>query len=234
MLYILFRIIALLIGYCFGLAEAGYILGKIKHVDLKKYGSGNYGATNASRVMGLSMGLLTLLLDTAKPVLAFLLCRLIFMGVSDPDAYLLICLYAVIGAILGHIYPFYLHFKGGKGVASLLGLVLVFVFGLHHASTAWPVLIVPMVLFLLCVAVTRYVSLGSVSAVLVLVLMMLISGENDRLVFAAGSSYLKEWYVLFVIVAVIIIAKHAPNIRRLIRGTENKLYFGKAKKKGQE
>ena len=230
-MYILFRMIALVIGYAFGLIETGYILGKLKKIDIRNYGSGNYGATNASRTLGLGFGLLTFFVDCLKPVFAYLLTSAIFMSVSDADAYKIICMYAAAGAILGHIYPFYLNFKGGKGVSSLGGLAIIFVFGppAHHA--AWPTILIPILILILIVAVTGFVSLGSICASLVLVLMNLILGENGRLIFAAGSHYLKEWYIMLVVIVIIIIAKHAPNIKRLINKNENKLYF---KKKGKD
>ena len=117
-----YRMICLVVGYIFGLFPSGKIVGKMKHVDLTKEGSGNIGATNAQRVTGVSGGLMTLLGDVLKAVIPMLIALAVFHGVGNGRQTLM--LYAGIGAVLGHDFPFMRHFKGGKGIASLLGVVL--------------------------------------------------------------------------------------------------------------
>ena len=228
-MYILFRIIAIVIGYAFGLIQSGYIIGKIYKIDIREHGSGNSGATNMTRTLGAGPGLITFLMDVFKPMAAYLLTALIFMAVDDKEVYKIICLYACIATVIGHIYPFYLNFKGGKGVASLGGMAIIFVAGTPSCAEALPTVIVPLSLFILIVAVTKYVSLGSIGAAIALYLFHLIFGANGKLYFAPDSVVLKEWYALLGVIILVIIAKHFSNIKRLIKGNENKLSFKKHK-----
>ena len=117
------RFICLLIGYAFGLIQTGYIYGKMKGVDIRKEGSGNAGSTNALRTMGIKAGLVTLLGDCFKCVFAVVTVYLIY-GKTYADIFPLLAMYAGMGAVLGHNYPFYLNFKGGKGIAATAGLIL--------------------------------------------------------------------------------------------------------------
>ena len=115
------RFICLLIGYAFGLIQTGYIYGKMKGVDIRKEGSGNAGSTNALRTMGIKAGLVTLLGDCFKCVFAVVTVYLIY-GKTYADIFPLLAMYAGMGAVLGHNYPFYLNFKGGKGIAATAGV----------------------------------------------------------------------------------------------------------------
>ena len=123
------RLICIAIGYACGLFQTAYILGKIYHIDIRKQGSGNLGSTNVLRTLGKKAGALNLLCDCLKCIAAILIVRAIF-GNSYGDILPLLSLYAAAGCILGHNFPFYLNFKGGKGVAASVGLVIAFsVFG---------------------------------------------------------------------------------------------------------
>ena len=104
-------------GYCFGLFQTGYIYGEKHGVDIRTQGSGNAGTTNTLRVLGWKAGLITFLGDLFKAIFAVLLIRFIFIG-KYPDAVKILELYAGFGAVLGHNFPFYLKFKGGKGIAQ--------------------------------------------------------------------------------------------------------------------
>ena len=108
------RIICLAIGYVFGLFQTGYIYGKLHNVDIRTMGSGNAGTTNALRTMGFKAGAITFIGDAFKCIFAVLTVKLIF-GDSQADILPLLSMYAGTGAVLGHNYPFYLKFKGGKG-----------------------------------------------------------------------------------------------------------------------
>ena len=119
------RLICIVIGYACGLFQTAYILGKIYHIDIRKQGSGNLGSTNVLRTLGKKAGALNLLCDCLKCIAAILIVRAIF-GNSYGDILPLLSLYAATGCILGHNFPFYLNFKGGKGVAASVGLVMLF------------------------------------------------------------------------------------------------------------
>ena len=116
------RVICLSIGYLFGLFQTAYIYGKIHGIDIRQYGSGNAGTTNTLRVLGTKAGLIVFAGDVLKCVFAVVICSALF-GKSHPDMVYLFKIYAAAGAILGHNFPFYLHFKGGKGIAATAGLI---------------------------------------------------------------------------------------------------------------
>ena len=116
------RLICLGIGYVFGLFQTGYIYGRMHGMDIRKHGSGNAGSTNALRTMGVKAGAITLLGDCFKCVIAVLVVRGIFAS-RCPEILPLLSMYAGFGAVLGHNYPFYLGFKGGKGIAATAGMM---------------------------------------------------------------------------------------------------------------
>ena len=107
------NIICLVIGYFCGCISSGYFVGKFHHIDIREHGSGNAGTTNVLRVLGKLPALITFVGDLAKAVMPILVIR-IFLS---PDNWYLLCLYMGLGVVLGHNYPFYLGFKGGKGIA---------------------------------------------------------------------------------------------------------------------
>ena len=152
------RIVCLVIGYIFGLFQTGYLYGKAHHVDIRKQGSGNAGTTNALRTMGWKAGAVTFLGDCFKCVFAVVVVHLLFAK-NYGDILPLLSMYAGMGAVLGHNYPFYMHFKGGKGIAATAGLLV-------STTNVWMVLIC-LVSFVLIVGVTRYVSLGSLAVVII-------------------------------------------------------------------
>ena len=116
------RIVAVIIGYCFGMILMGYLIGKSKNIDLTKVGSGNVGSTNTMRNLGVPAGLITLLWDCTKCIVAVVFVWLTFHRFfEDTNIYMV---YAGLGTVLGHDFPCYMHFKGGKGVASTLGFII--------------------------------------------------------------------------------------------------------------
>ena len=209
------RFICLLIGYAFGLIQTGYIYGKMKGVDIRKEGSGNAGSTNALRTMGIKAGLVTLLGDCFKCVFAVVTVYLIY-GKTYADIFPLLAMYAGMGAVLGHNYPFYLNFKGGKGIAATAGLIL-------STTNVWMVLIC-LFAFLGIVAVTRYVSLGSL-AVVIIYLIVVVYGQMGG--FGVKPPYLYEMYGIAAFLMLSAFYKHKANIVRLMNGTENKISIGK-------
>lgn len=115
------RALCLVMGYVFGLFQTGYIYSRSKHMDIRNYGSGNSGSTNVLRVMGKKAGLIVFLGDAGKMIVACLLTRLLFR--SQPELLYVYLLYTGFGVILGHNFPFYMGFKGGKGIAASAGLL---------------------------------------------------------------------------------------------------------------
>ena len=118
----MFRLWCLLIGYFLGSISVAYIVGKVRGIDLRDYGSGNAGTTNTLRVLGRRAGAIVLAGDLLKCFVAMIICWLIFKN-QYPEMKYLVRIYAAAGAILGHDYPFYLKFHGGKGVACFVGMV---------------------------------------------------------------------------------------------------------------
>ena len=164
---IIARIASLLIGYIFGLFQTAYIYGKSKGIDIRKEGSGNAGTTNSLRVLGWKAGAVTFLGDLFKAIFAVLLIKLIFTN-TYADATKVLELYAGFGSVLGHNFPFYLQFKGGKGIACTSGAILAV------CPLAAPICLI---LFILAVATTRYVSLGSILVVTSYLIQAIVFGQ---------------------------------------------------------
>lgn len=210
------RIIALAVGYLFGIIQTGYIYGRRHGIDIRTQGSGNAGTTNTLRVLGWKAGLVTFLGDLGKAILAVVIIHFAFVG-SYPDAIKVLELYAGFGAVLGHNFPFYLKFKGGKGIACTSGVILAV------SPIAAPLCLV---LFIAAIAVTRYVSLGSILVVTVYLIQVIILGQTGYL--GVGAEYLTEFYIVCACFTVMGLWRHRANIARLLNGTENK--FGTKKK----
>lgn len=210
------RIICLLIGYLFGIIQTGFIYGKIKHIDIRKHGSGNAGATNALRTLGWKAGATTFTGDALKAVAAVLIAKLIF---ADSPQVMLLGLYAGMGVVLGHNYPFYLKFKGGKGIASTVGLML---------ATDPVIFLTILAIFLVIFLTTKYVSLGSLVCVLVFAVEFIIFGQMGK--YGVDANQLYEMYGLAIFLAALGWWRHRANIQRLLKGTENKIIFSQIKK----
>lgn len=195
-------IIFTLLAYLFGSLPNGLYVAKIKNVDIRNEGSKNTGATNVFRVMGAKFGILVLLLDALKGFLPLILAEK--AGISGNILVLI-----GVTAVIGHTFSPFLNFKGGKGVATSLGIFLYL--------TPVPMLIT-LAIFFIVVGISKYVSLGSVLASILLPLLILIMPVNEKL----GNKT-----VVFIISALLgtyIIYKHRANIERLKNGTENKFY----------
>ncbi|MCI8515871.1 MAG: glycerol-3-phosphate 1-O-acyltransferase PlsY [Hungatella sp.] len=204
------RIICLAVGYCFGLFQTGYLYSKKHHVDIRREGSGNSGSTNVLRVMGVKAGAIVFLGDAGKTILACLLVRLLYR--EQADMVNLLVLYGALGAILGHNYPFYMQFNGGKGIACTAGLL---------ASIDWRLMLVCLIVFVLIVAVTRYVSLGSLVVVTIFLAWMVVFGQMGE--YGLRGSLLPEFYGVAACIALLAFLRHRANLNRLLHGTENKI-----------
>lgn len=207
------RIFCLLIGYVFGLFQTAYIYGRLHGIDIRNYGSGNAGTTNTLRVFGTKAGLLVLLGDIMKCILAVVITGVIF-GNSHPDMVYLLKMYTAAGAIIGHNFPFYLKFKGGKGIAATAGLILSF-----HPY------LIPMgiVLFFGVFFITHYVSLGSLLVYAGFLIELVVLGQMG--IFGMTQALLIEMYVIAGLLTVMAYWKHRENIKRLLSGTERKTYL---------
>ena len=205
------RIVVLLIGYCCGLFPSGLIVGRLNRTDLRSQGSGNTGATNALRVMGLKGGLLVFLGDFLK---CFIYCMVLKLGFAHVfgDMTIPLVMWGGLGVILGHSYPFYSGFKGGKGVACVCAVGFAF---------DWRVTVIALLVFAAVVAITKYVSLGSMLALCATLVSLAVF-------IALGISrfpqeHMLECYLLMVAVTLLIVFAHRSNIKRLIAGNENKI-----------
>lgn len=213
------RIVCLLIGYVCGLFQTAYIYGKMHGIDIRTVGSGNAGTTNALRVLGTKAGVIVFLGDVAKTVVAVLIVRLLFGGTYADSIYLLI-FYTAAGVIFGHNYPFYLGFKGGKGIAATAGMIV--------ALGPWFVVVEGLV-FLLTFLITHYVSLGSLLVYLALIIQVIYCGQTG---FFEGMTQpaLYEMYAVALFLMAMAYWRHRSNIRKLVTGTERKTYFLKKNK----
>lgn len=217
------RLICLIIGYAFGLVQTGYIVGRAKGIDIRNYGSKNAGTTNVLRTLGKKYAALVLLGDALKCVLAVLLCKLIF-GASKPEMLSLLMLYTAAGVILGHNFPFYLHFQGGKGIAATLGLAISYCFQIRHG---WIVLVGGFGCFAIIFFVTHYVSLGSIVGYIAMFITVVIIGELGFFNFSPDThrTFLTEYYIVMALLTAMAIFRHKENIKRLISGTERKTFL---------
>lgn len=213
------RIVCVLIGYVFGLFQTAYFYGKAHGIDIRQHGSGNAGTTNTLRVLGTKAGLIVFAGDCLKCMAAVLLVKLIFSSFY-PDSIYLLALYTGMGTILGHNYPFYLGFKGGKGIAATAGLVLSF----HPYFIPTGV-----ILFFGTFLLTHYVSLGSLLVYAGLMTQIVLCGEFG--VFEGVTrAQLIEMYIIMAFLAVMAYWKHKENIVRLLKGEERKTYLFKKNK----
>ena len=204
------RLMALLIGYFLGCFPTGYIVGRIKGIDIRKYGSGNTGATNTLRTLGWGAAAITFAGDCAKTIFAIVIANVLFHRTGFDMT--LLELYAGIGAVLGHNFPFYFKFKGGKGIACTAGLT----FALFPGAVP-----VCFVVFVLCIALSKYVSLGSIMMSILLVVQIFVLNFYGILGVPETSVY--EFDVLVLFLGVLAIFQHRENLVRLFKGTENKL-----------
>lgn len=212
-------LVCLLIGYGFGLLQIAHIYSKSKNINIREKGSGNAGTTNMFRVMGIKAGIITLVGDCAKCVAAILVSKLIFLTWLDfnidPAA---IALYAGFGCVLGHDFPFYFHFKGGKGMA--VTAALIFMLG------NWQIIVLGLILFFGIVIRTKYVSLGSMVSVSATAIAFIVFTQIGW--FRVDSAWYPDCYIIVILNALLLIFQHRKNIKRLLEHNEKKFYFRSA------
>lgn len=223
-------IVIAMIGYLIGSVNLSIILSKLMGKgDIREHGSGNAGTTNTLRVLGKGPAALVLIFDICKAVIAILLAKGIFaisgvqmfttVGeiVTYNTVYEIGVLLAALGAILGHNYPIYYGFKGGKGIATSLGALLMI---------EWQIGLVCLVFALILMISSRMVSLGSICAAILYPVLVWIMGNAFGTTFKARMIYT----IFAVLVAALAIYRHRANITRLLNGTENKLWKTKTEK----
>lgn len=215
-------IVWIIVGYLLGSVSFGMLVGKDAGVDIRTKGSGNIGTTNALRTLGKKAALITFLGDFFKAFIPVIIAENVSMKVfsNSSDIAFLISLITGLSAVLGHNFPVWIHFKGGKGIAVTAGVTVAI--AIHH-PLYW---ILALLLFIIIVVITRYVSVGSlcVPAWSIPVYVLIYERSNE---------YLVPVLIISFIYTILAFIKHSTNIKRLINGTENKL-FGNKKKDNQE
>lgn len=204
-------ILCLVVGYFCGCISTGYFVGKFFHKDIRELGSGNAGTTNVLRNFGVIPAIITFVGDLAKAIIPILLIRHCIPVHND---WYLLSLYCGLGVVLGHNYPFYLGFKGGKGIAVTAAVVM---------SAANPIMIpIGLAIFVAAVALTRYVSVGYLLVAWYIPFNTVIFHYHDE----------KFFHMVFISLLFTMFAyyQHRQNIVRLINGNENKLWKSKSEK----
>ncbi|QYR64723.1 glycerol-3-phosphate 1-O-acyltransferase PlsY [Fusobacterium animalis] len=188
----------IILSYFFGAIPSGVWIGKIfKNIDVRDYGSKNSGATNSYRVLGAKLGIAVLVIDVLKGFIPLYIASKFNLAYND-----LVILGLV--AILAHTFSCFISFKGGKGVATSLGVFLFL---------APVITLILLVIFILVVYFTKYISLGSITAAFLLPIFTFFTHRDTYL------------FTLSVVIAIFVIYRHKTNISRLLSGTENKFKF---------
>ncbi len=208
--FIIKIIFIFIIGYLLGSLNTSIIVGKFYGIDIRKQGSGNAGMTNTLRILGKSAAVLVIVGDVLKGVLSYLIGDLIVNTVPASISTDFIGVGGMVGgiaAIIGHNWPIYFKFKGGKGILTSFSVVLMM---------DWQLGLMLLVLFVIVVAITRYVSLGSILACVAFPIIAFIKGNG--IIFTMFAA----------ILAILAITRHNGNIKRLLSGTESKIGAKKA------
>ena len=211
------RLVSLAIGYIFGLFQTAFIYGKMQGIDIREHGSGNAGTTNTLRTLGFKAGAIVFVGDLLKCLIAVYVVRFVFH--TEGDMHYLLGMYGAAGAILGHNFPFYLRFKGGKGIACSAGMVSAF----HPAFIP-----VGLLVFFSVFNITHYVSLSSMLFYLGVMIQMVVMGQSGA--FGMTQPHLIELYVITALLTVLAHWMHRENIKRLFNGVERKTYLFKKNK----
>lgn len=190
----MFRLWAILIGYIFGCFQTSFFLGKLYKIDIREHGSGNAGFTNANRVLGKKIGAIVFVADILKSIIAYFLCVSMFKNQ-------LAGIWAGFGVILGHDFPFFLKFRGGKGIAASIGLIMAY---------NWHLAIIAYILGIAAVVVSHKISVGSLIFISSLPFVFLKSGI--------------EIVFLFVAMAILAFWQHRFNIKRILNHEEPNFY----------
>lgn len=199
-------IIVAILAYCIGSISFSIIISKkVAGFDVREKGSGNAGSTNVLRTVGKKAAVLTLICDVLKGVVAVLIATLVGKIWKELDGALLVQL-AGIFVIIGHTFPIFFKFKGGKGVATSLGVLLI---------TNWQIGLICLVFALVLMALTRMVSVGSIGAAILYPVLTIFITQN----YIVTGNYI----ISSIIIAVLVVFNHRSNVKRLLSGTENRI-----------
>jgi acyl phosphate:glycerol-3-phosphate acyltransferase len=206
-------IVLIITSYLVGAIPFGLLIAKAHGIDIRKVGSGNIGATNVSRALGKKWAYLCFVLDVLKGLIP-MLSAMLFLPAELTTAKIWLWLAIGAAAILGHVFPVYLKFKGGKGVATSLGVVL----GLWPFYTI--IGFITFVIWVIVVKIWRYISLGSIIGAVVFPLLLAAA-----IIIVQDWQFAALWPLLAAAIALgaVIIFRHKDNIKRLFSGTENKI-----------
>ena len=209
-IYIVITIIAYLLG---SISFSVIISKKMAGFDVREKGSGNAGTTNVLRTVGKKASIITLVCDVLKGVVAILVAYIVGLIFKDQIDKALLIQLAGIAVILGHTFPVFFGFKGGKGIATALGVLLI---------TNWNIGLICLVFALVLMILTRMVSLGSIAAAILFPVLI---------IFMPHTAYLVDGnYIIYsIILAILVVFNHRTNVKRLLEGKENKLDFKKFK-----
>lgn len=202
------KMLSLLVGYCFGCIQSAFLVGKLIYkIDIRDYGSGNAGTTNVTRTLGAKAGLFVFVFDVIKGAIAFFICYNIFtileiiQGDLIVNYSLVFATYGGIGAILGHDFPFYLKFRGGKGVATTLGILL---------CVDYKIALITFVFGIISLLITKYISFASLLMLLIFPIFLKIANAEEEII------------ILLIFNTILCYYQHRGNIVRLIKGEERK------------
>ncbi len=214
----------IVLAYLIGSIPTSIIVSKaVKGIDIREHGSGNAGGTNVMRVLGWKYGVLVIILDALKGVLAVVVVARLHYGsmpfhnLTPFDDFTLVQIIAGISAVIGHIWTIFAGFKGGKGIATALGMLLMII---------TVDLLIAIGVFILVVSISRYVSLGSILAAITVPLALIIRENLFNVNIPSYGTLLP--FVIFV--SLLVIYTHRKNVIRLVNGNENKVNFSKKKK----
>ena len=206
-------IIVAVIAYLIGSINFSIILSKkMAGFDIREKGSGNAGTTNMLRAVGKKAAVITLICDILKGVVSILIAVLAGKIVKNLDNALLVQL-AGIFVIIGHTFPVFFKFKGGKGIATSLGVLLM---------TNWQIGLICLVFALVLIALTRMVSVGSIAAGILFPVLVAFINQN-YIVPTSNSNW--SYLVFSIIIALLVIFNHRANVQRILNGTENRISF---------
>ena len=207
-----FDIVTAIIAYLIGSINFSVIISKkMTGFDVREKGSGNAGTTNMLRSVGKKAAVVTLICDVLKGVIAILIAMFIGWAFKVENQSLLVQI-AGIAVVIGHTFPIFFGFKGGKGVATSLGILVM---------TNWQIGLICLVFGVVLIALTRMVSLGSCTGAVLFPVLTLFISENY--IVSQGNGY----FIYSVILAVIVLFNHRSNIKRILNGTENRISFKK-------
>lgn len=201
--------LSLIICYLIGSIPSGLIIGKLfKNVDIRNYGSGNLGGTNAIRVLGKPLGILVAFMDLMKGGVCILLAKYSF------ETHIPEIIYGI-AAVIGHVFPIFANFRGGKAVATSGGVILF---------TSPPIFAIGLITFLIVLAITRYVSVASTAVAFMILTSTIIAYIYQKEPFFQPFNVNNLYFVITIVVLfTFVIWRHIPNYKRLIKGTENKV-----------